>query len=77
MTLPIAPEVQVRVFEDVAGRFHYQPVIVGMPHARKAPTFCGADIETMRRIAWFDVGDRRGQVHYERACDDCREGLQV
>jgi len=65
-------DVQVDIFQDSAGAFHYQVYRPGVPNGRKGPTMCGLDIADLRSVAWFAVGDQRGRVHYDKACDTCR-----
>ncbi len=68
---------QVRVYEDLVGSFHYQVFLPGSEDNKLNPTICGLSIIGMKTRAWFRVGDSRGGVHYERACESCREGMKI
>lgn len=73
-------ECRVEVYEDLTAedpshRFHYQMRGVGVKNSNSNPTLCGASILDMRKAAWFDVGDKRGKVHFANGCDECRERL--
>lgn len=83
MTLPDYPavcptsiaECRVEIYEDDDGRFHYQMRRIGAKNQNQNPTLCGKLVLDMREAAWFTVGDKRGKVHFDRACEDCRERL--
>lgn len=71
---------RVEVYEDLAAedrshRFHYQSREAGVKNSNRNPALCGAPILDMRKAAWFDVGDRRGKVHFLNACEGCRGRL--
>lgn len=71
-----SPVLRVEVYEDPeTGLFHYQAREMGVKSQNKNPTLCGMSVLDMRPAAWFDVGDRRGKVHFERGCEECRKGL--
>lgn len=59
--------------QDGHGQFHYEAHPSGQPRTHVA--LCGAPTSTMATRAWFRVGDPRGDVHYVRACDACRDLL--
>lgn len=63
------------LYQSADGCFHYEVHEAGERRARIA--LCGAPTSTMATRAWFRVGDRRGGVHYDRACDTCRDLLAV
>lgn len=63
------------LYQDAQGRFHYQAHESGQP--RPPVALCGTSVADMRTAAWFAPGDPRGNVHYDRACDDCRDRLSV
>ena len=67
-------ECRVEVYE-ANSLFHYQMRHVGVKNAKASPTLCGLPVLDMRKAAWFDVGDRRGKVHFDRACEECRRRL--
>lgn len=66
---------RVEIYEDGDGRFHFQPRQVAVKNQNQNLTLCGESVLDMRESAWFNIGDRRGRVHFDRACEDCREGL--
>lgn len=65
---------RVEVYE-ANSLFHYQMRHVGVKNQNANPTLCGLPVLDMRKAAWFDVGDRRGRVHFDRACEVCRGRL--
>jgi hypothetical protein len=67
------------LYEDVdRHEFHYFPYEPGVKNARAGYTsFCGLPPDGLRKAAWFAVGDHRGHVHFERACDTCGKALTV
>jgi hypothetical protein len=67
----------VDLYQTPGGDYHYQIYEPGQKNARKVPTACGLDLTTLQSGAWFNVGDRRGRVHYDRACAVCRAALVV
>lgn len=67
-------ETRVEVYE-ADSIFHYQARAVGVKNQNSNPTLCGLPVLDMRKAAWFDVGDRRGKVHFDRACEECRRRL--
>lgn len=69
--------VNVDLYEDADGEFHYQAYNVGEKNARSAPTLCNRPVDGMRKAAWFPVNDPRGRVHHERGCDTCRARLAI
>ncbi len=69
----------VDLYEDNEGDYHYFPFEPGVPNARREAValcgrFLGADL---RPGAWFRVGDKRGRVHYDRGCSECRAKLVI
>lgn len=66
---------RVEVYQSVDGLYHYQARLVGVKNAKLAPTLCMRDVKTMSPRAFFDFGDKRGGVHYERACPICASFL--
>lgn len=71
---------RVEVYEDLSAtdpshRFHYQAREVAVKNSNRNPALCGASVLDMRKAAWFDVGDKRGKVHFANGCDECRERL--
>lgn len=68
---------QVDLRQGEEGLFHYVLFESGQRNGRNRVTICGLDTQTLRRGAWFAVGDSRGRVHYDRACDVCRGGLRT
>lgn len=75
---PICPasiaECRVEIYEDDQV-FHYQMRRIGVKDQNQNPTLCGKLVIDMRQAAWFTVGDKRGKVHFDRACGECRERL--
>lgn len=67
----------LEIYESPGQEFHYTLYVPGKPNSRaSAPTICGiTDFSGMRKAAAFPVGDRRGAVHFERACGGCVQGL--
>lgn len=65
----------VHVYQDNEGIFHYQVRAYRQKNAKSGPALCWLSVSDMRQVSWFDVGDPRGKVHYERACGDCRDAL--
>jgi hypothetical protein len=68
------PDERVEVYEHDS-IFHYQAREVGVKNQNANPTLCGLPVLDMRKAAWFDVGDKRGKVHFARGCEECRERL--
>jgi hypothetical protein len=69
---------RVDVFEDDLGEYHFVVFPTGVPNARRdAQTLCGRAPTSMRLGAFFRVGDRRGAVHFSRACRSCGSALVV
>ena len=44
--------------------------------SREQATLCGLLPSTLKKAAWFRVGDRRGMAHYSNACEQCAQGLE-
>lgn len=65
----------VDLFRDPLGRTHFEAHESGTPRTRVA--LCGLPTAALTKAAWFPPLDPRGQVHYERACDPCRQALAV
>jgi len=57
---------------DEVGRFHFIFRQPGTAHHQ--PTACGV-VDGLRSAAWFQLGDHRGRVTFERACDQCLDAL--
>lgn len=57
--------------------YHFVVYTPGVKGGRKQPTICGRRPEWLDQAAWFKLGDKRGRVHYDRACDECRAGLVI
>jgi hypothetical protein len=73
---------RVHLYEDLATRpptFHYQAREMGVKNQKNNPALCGTPILDMREGAWFDIGDKRGAVHYDdkRVCPGCARGLRI
>ncbi|KKM81014.1 hypothetical protein LCGC14_1334050 [marine sediment metagenome] len=66
---------RVRVFQDENRQYHYRVYESGTKV--DGLTMCGLESETLSTRAWFAVGDSRGQVHYAKGCEECRNGLVV
>ena len=58
---------------DGVGRFHFIFRQPGTSHHQ--PTVCGLQDDDLLPAAWFQLGDRRGRVTFERACDQCLDAL--
>lgn len=67
-------ECRVEVYE-AHPLFHFQMRHVGQKNQNQNPTLCGLPVLDMRKAAWFDVGDKRGKAHFDRACEECRRRL--
>lgn len=64
----------VDIVEDTNNVFHYVVYIPAIPNSRShSPTACGRTFKGMgwRKAAAFAVGDKRGAVHFVRACTAC------
>lgn len=57
---------------EAGGMFHY---VLHEPGSRRVATACGRGIDNVRRVASFPLGDSRGKVHFDRACETCMAAL--
>lgn len=64
----------VELYQDSSGVFHYEFRESGIPRTRM--TACGRDSRQLRHAAFFEINDERGRLHYEKACEQCRDGLE-
>lgn len=69
---------RLELYEDLDSRlFHYQYRVIGQENSRDTPMLCGLPRKRMRKAQWFPVGDERGRVHFDRACEGCVDRLEI
>lgn len=66
--------VKVELYQDSEGVFHYEFRQYKVPRTRTSA--CGLNTKTLRHAAWFEIGDERGRLHYEKACETCSGALE-